>query len=242
VSCLSDKYLAVPVSVLRNWVMTLIECEGQSPWRLHWPEPRDDDRIMSDWLTALSLRYTTFEPIEAAKMHVLEFHKGYLHVTPPAFPQADWTLTKIKRLIAQENPDGRRRRRPGLLLKHVQDICGNLLLRCMDEGLPQTQRQFHVNCGAAIAATYSPALRIGETCPGDGWDPTNYWSRQTIAAMLDAETLDRVEVQSVVIEAMKRKTVYMSAVALERRACRWYMTPKPVMRQPLPSGARSCRK
>ena len=38
---------------------------------------------------------------------------------------AEWTLSKIKKLIAQENPEGRKVR-PGLRMAHVQVICADL--------------------------------------------------------------------------------------------------------------------
>eukprot|EP01043_Picozoa_sp_COSAG02_P051435 COSAG02_NODE_5412_length_4349_cov_8.741176_2_plen_156_part_00 len=97
--------------------------------------------------------------------------------------------------------------------KHVQAICSKLLSLVTGGELPLGRRQLYVNCGAAIAATHAPALRTGETCPGDSWNPVDYWSRATIAAMLDADQLARPDVDSVLIKAMTRKTVYMSPVA-----------------------------
>ena len=91
-------------------------------------------------------------------------------------------------------------------IEHVRDICGVIFSICIDVATMESLRRFYVNCGAAIAATYSPALRMGESCPGDQWDPVNYWSRQTIVAMMDKAALDRDDVQSVVIQVMKRKT------------------------------------
>ena len=42
----------------------------------------------------LSMRYTDFSVVEASKMHVVEFHKGYLRVCPPEMPLAKWTLQR----------------------------------------------------------------------------------------------------------------------------------------------------
>ena len=56
---LSDGYLAVRVAVLRVWIHTCIECEGTSPWRLHWPEDRGDDDLLEHFVIVLSMRYTT---------------------------------------------------------------------------------------------------------------------------------------------------------------------------------------
>eukprot|EP01049_Picozoa_sp_SAG25_P000244 SAG25_NODE_7_length_29214_cov_40.245818_16_plen_107_part_00 len=72
--------------------------------------------------------------------------------------------------------------------------------------IPFGRRRFYVNCGAAIAATFTPALRTGETCPGDSWNPRDYWSRQHIGKLLDASVLAQpAGVESVMIKAMKRK-------------------------------------
>ena len=42
----------------------------------------------------------------------------------------------------------------------------------------------YVNIGAAIAFTFEKALRAGETCPGEAFDPKDHLSRQTIGAVL----------------------------------------------------------
>eukprot|EP01043_Picozoa_sp_COSAG02_P094807 COSAG02_NODE_31218_length_537_cov_0.883562_1_plen_178_part_11 len=118
VTALSDGYLRVRVAVLRTWIHFCVEAYGESPWRLHWPADRGDDALMSDYLTVLSLRYTDFGVVEASLTHVLEFHKGFLRVAPPALTVARWTLAKIKRLLAVEFPLGRTVR-PGLLMEHV---------------------------------------------------------------------------------------------------------------------------
>jgi hypothetical protein len=212
---LSDGYMRQRVSALRTWQHTCIECKGESPWRLHWPQDRGDDELMTAHVTLLSMRYTDFGPIEASKMHVIEFHAGFLKVTPPPFPLAEWTLSKIKRTIAHENPEGRKVR-PGLLMAHVQAICADLWQLANDPQVPLMERKFCANCGSAIAATYSPALRTGESCPGTAWNSYEYWSRETIGGMLHAENLAAVESEGVIIQAMKRKTVHMSAVARQK--------------------------
>ena len=212
---LSDGYMRQRVSALRTWQHTCIECKGESPWRLHWPQDRGDDELMTAHLTLLSMRYTDFGPIEASKMHVIEFHAGFLKVTPPPFPLAEWTMSKIKRTIAQENPEGRKVR-PGLLMAHVQAICADLWQLSNDSQVPLMERKFYVNCGSAIAATYSPALRTGESCPGTAWNSYDYWSRETIGGMMDEASLNAGECDGVIIQAMKRKTIHMSAVARQK--------------------------
>ena len=215
ITALSDGYMRVRVAVLRTWIHYCVEGYGVSPWRTHWPEDWSDDKLMADYLTVLSLRYTDYGVVEASLTHVVEFHRGFLRVAPPPLHIARWTLSKIKRLLAIEFPLGRRVR-PGLLMKQVQAICSKLLSLVQDEGLSLSRRQLYVNCGAAIAATHSAALRTGETCPGESWNSVDYWSRVTITDMMDATQLARSDVDSVLIQAMTRKTIYMSPVAREK--------------------------
>ena len=215
VTALSDGYLRVRVAVLRTWIQFCVEGRGESPWRTHWPVDSGDDQMMADYLVVLSLRYTDFGVVEASLMHIVEFHQGFLRVPPPSFHVARWTLSKIKRILAIEFPLGRTVR-PGLLMEHVQSICAKLRELVLDESVSLERRRFYVNVGSAISATRSPALRTGETCPGDGWNAADYWSRMTVSGMLDADVLARPDVDSVLIRAMKRKTVYMSSVAREK--------------------------
>ncbi len=215
VSCLSPGYMRVRVAVIRNWVHFCVEVKGETPWRLHWPRDAHDDELMADFLVSLSLRYTDFSVIEASKMHVIEFHRGYLRVSPPDFHLAKWELSKIKRLLAVEFPLGRKVR-PGLDFEQVCKICAELMRLALDRTVGASHRRLFANCGAAIAATYSPALRTGETCPGDDWNARDYWTRAWIAPMLDTTALAAPEVEGVVLKVMKRKTVYMSPVARQK--------------------------
>jgi len=50
-----------------------------------------------------SLRYTSWKTVSAAKMHVLEFHKG-LGKAPPPMPIAEWTLRVLKHAMAAWHP------------------------------------------------------------------------------------------------------------------------------------------
>ncbi len=212
---LTDGYMRVRICVLRSWVHFTIEAWGQNPWRLHWPQDRNDDKMMTEYLELLSMRYTDHSVVQASMMHVVEFHKGYLRVYPPEMKMAKWTLSKLKRLLAVENPGGRKVR-PGLDMKQVQLICGDLMRQLMSEHTSESDKKFLVNCGGAIAATHAAALRTGETCPGDQWNAVDYWSRTTIGPMLDKDFLARPDVEAVVLQAMKRKTVLMSATAREK--------------------------
>ena len=213
---LSDGYLAVRVAVLRNWQQILMEAEGQDPWRQHWPESRDDDRIMTDFLVVMSMRYTTWTAVNACKMHVVEFHRAFLGVCPPPFPMADWMLAKLKRAMAQEKPEGRRMR-PGLDDKSVSAICGAIRERLEMCVHSKEQRALYVNMGAAIGVTFEQALRMGETCPGDHFDPQHYWSRQSIlAAIQSEEAKEKYGVSVFILQPMKRKTSASSEVARER--------------------------
>jgi len=215
ITCLSDGYMRVRVCALRSWVHFTIEGCGQNPWRLHWPDDRHDDEMMTEFLELLSMRYTDFSAIEASKTHVIEFHKGYLRVYPPEMPMAKWTLSKMKRLLATENPGGRKVR-PGLDMAQVQLICADIMGQVMDPLTGGSDKRFLVNCGGGIAATHAPALRTGETCPGDHWNAVDYWSRTTIDPMMDKDYLAKPEVEAVILQAMKRKTVLMSPVAREK--------------------------
>ena len=165
VSCLSAGYMRVRVAVIRTWVHFCVEVKGVSPWRLHWPKDESDDALMADYLVSLSLRYTDFSVIEASKMHVIEFHRGYLRVTPPDFHLAKWELSKIKRLLAVEFPLGRKVR-PGLDFEQVCKICTELRRLASDSAVCMSQRRLFANCGAAIAATYS--CRCGVSAPVQG--------------------------------------------------------------------------
>jgi hypothetical protein len=209
---LSDKYMLQRVSVLRCWEQALVEAHQENPWRLHWPADYGDDQIMGGWLLINSCRWTSFSVVESAMMHVIEFHCGYLGVSPPPFTWSRWLLKKLELCMAGENPEGRRHR-PGLTSDDVSAICAKIWGWVCDDQIPLGWRQFYVNCGAAIAATFTPALRTGETCPGEEWNPTHYWSRQRVGKLLDPAVLGQAGVESVLIKAMKRKTLFRSAVA-----------------------------
>eukprot|EP01047_Picozoa_sp_COSAG01_P010470 COSAG01_NODE_442_length_17020_cov_26.699622_15_plen_360_part_00 len=170
---------------------------------------------MGEWLLANSMRYTSFTVVENSMMHVIEFHRGYLGVSPPPFTWSRWMLKKLELCMAKENPEGRRRR-PGLTSADVTLICDRVWDWVNNDLIPLGRRRFYVNCGAAIAATFTPALRTGETCPGANWNSRDYWSRQHIGRMLDASVLAQPGVESVLIKAMKRKTVYKNAAARQK--------------------------
>ena len=210
---LSDKYMRQRVSVLRNWEQVLVEVHEDTPWRLHWPQDLADDQIMGEWLLAYSCRSTSFSVVDSAMMHVIEFHRGYLGVSPPKFEWSRWLLSKLELCMAKENPEGRRRR-PGLDCNDVSLICQKIWDWVIDKFVPIDRRRFYVNCGAAISATFTPALRTGETCPGEEWNSRDYWSRRRLSVMLDGNRADITE--SVMIKAMKRKTVFRSTVARDK--------------------------
>ena len=153
---LSDQYLRVRVSVLRNWVQYVVECEHQSPWRTHWPQSRDDDRIMSDFLVLTSMRYTNWDAVSASKMHVVEFHRGFLAVAPPPLPLTEWILLKMKLTMAKETPAGRRLR-PGLTREGVSAICEGLWKAVQGTSDDRLKRKY-VNVGAAVSASWEKAI------------------------------------------------------------------------------------
>ena len=51
-----------------------------------------------------------FSSAGQAKMHVVEFLLWTTGATPPAFNKTDYTLQKLKKLMACERPEGRRLR------------------------------------------------------------------------------------------------------------------------------------
>ena len=209
---LSDSYQAVRVSNLRLWCEMVVQCENESPWRMHWPESRDDDRIMTDFIMIMSLRNTSYSVVEHAKMHVIEYHLGYLSRSPPPFPIADWNLKKLKLSMAKEKPEGRRVR-PGLGPTQVSDICHKLHATLLVAS-PVRQR-LYANAGAAVSFVYEKALRTGEACPGDGYSPKLHLSRSTIAGAL----LPRAQLQSrgdaLIVQPPVRKTSYTNAVTAQ---------------------------
>jgi hypothetical protein len=209
---LDDDYLAVRVSIIRQWGQYLVECEGESPWRLHWPASHGDDQIMSNFLWILSLRNTSYKVVEAAKMHVIEFHFAFLSVPPPPFPVAEWTLRKLKLAMAKEKPEGRRVR-PALSNDAVAEICSKLHATLIVAS-PAKQR-LYANAGAAIGFIYEKALRAGEACPGTKFTPTKHLSRSTIAGAL----IPREQLQSrgkvLIIQPPVRKTTHTSVVTAQ---------------------------
>ena len=44
---------------------------------------------MTGYLMTMSMRNTSYAVVEHAKMHIIEFHSGYLGRSPPPFPIAD---------------------------------------------------------------------------------------------------------------------------------------------------------
>eukprot|EP01048_Picozoa_sp_COSAG05_P016256 COSAG05_NODE_2070_length_3614_cov_12.576387_1_plen_63_part_10 len=46
-----------------------------------------------------------FDVVETSMMHVIEFHRGYLGVSPPPFTWSRWILKKLEYCMAAENPD-----------------------------------------------------------------------------------------------------------------------------------------
>ena len=72
---------------MRNYVQFVIEGKQQSPWRLHWPADRGDDQLFSDFVTISSMRFNTWGTVNAAMMHVREFHLSMLSLSPPELPE-----------------------------------------------------------------------------------------------------------------------------------------------------------
>ena len=68
--------------------------------------------------------------------------------------------------------------------------------------------------GEAISLSWEKAVRVGELCRGEEWDPRVHLSRQTIGAALDAESIGRFE--CILLQPPRRKTHASSAVAREK--------------------------
>jgi hypothetical protein len=157
---------------IRIWIGMVHEGFGEPGLRTHWPEDRGDDHIMTTYLTMMSMRCVTHAAIEQAFAHVIEGHFMMFAVPPPEFKVARWTLAKLKKVMANERPAGRKIR-AGLDVEATDTIC-----RILFESLgrppykPTPIDRMYVDIGAAIAFTFEKALRAGETCPGDAFDPT----------------------------------------------------------------------
>jgi hypothetical protein len=195
------------------WTQCVIEICGESPWRMHWPASRDDDRIMTDFIIIMSLRNTAYAVVENAKMHVIEFHLSYLGVPPPPFPVADWHLSKLKLAMAKEKPEGRRVR-PALGPDAVSAICAKLYTTLLIAG--PVQQRLYANVGAAIAFIFEKALRAGEACPGLGYSPTKHLSRSTIAGALISREQMQSRGQALIIQPPVRKTAYTNVVTAQK--------------------------
>ena len=212
---LSMGYLAVRVAVMQIFISFTMECCQEWPFRMHWPESRGDDQLFYDFVTYLSMRYSTYACVRAALTHVIEFHMAYLGVHPPpaGFPMTSWFLQKLRLTMAKERPEGRKRR-PGLPGYQVAKI-----LETIWERLQATKsrciRLLYVNVGAALAFCYEQAFRVGNVCPGPDFRPERHLSRTTIGpALIGREALKAKE--SFVIQPPVSKTTYASEAARER--------------------------
>ena len=216
---LSDTYQAVRVSNIRMWCEVVVQIEKQSPWRMHWPESHGDDEIMTGYLMIMSMRNTSYAVVEHAKMHIIEFHLGYLGRSPPPFPIADWHLKKLKLAMAKEKPTGRKVR-PGLSPEQVEEICAKLLSTLMIPasqltGQYSSRQRLYANAGAAISFIYEKALRAGEACPGEGYKPAVHLSRSTIAGALIPREQMQSRGEALIVQPPVRKTTYTSMVAAQ---------------------------
>jgi hypothetical protein len=124
---------------------------------------------MSNFLLAQSMRYTTWQTVYACTIHVIEFHQAFVGVTPPPFPMARWLLKRLKRLMIQEKPEGRRLR-PGLRRTEVEAILRRVWAAAQASADKRLKR-LYVNFGAAVSVCFEKALRMGEVCPGDHFNP-----------------------------------------------------------------------
>jgi hypothetical protein len=213
---LSTNYLRVRVAVIAMFVAFTMECLHQWPFFTHWPEDRGEDAILLDFVTYLSIRYTSFACVKAAFGHVIEFHYSFLQVSPPplGFPRTRWFLSKLKLTMAKEKPEGRKRR-PGLPGRFVNRIL-HRIRQLVDSSRPASYMQkLYVNAGAALAFAFEQAMRVGNICPGLEFRPDWHLSRETIKGVLAPVSRLR-GLDWIVVQAPVTKTTFTSAAARER--------------------------
>eukprot|EP01052_Picozoa_sp_SAG31_P033235 SAG31_NODE_3730_length_3943_cov_2.667274_2_plen_750_part_00 len=213
---LSSGYQRVRVAVIAIYVSFTMEVLNEWPFRTHWPEDRGEDELMLDFITYLSIRYTSFACVKAALGHVIEFHFSFLRVSPPplGFPRTRWFLNKLKLTMAKEKPEGRKRR-PGLPGRAVHDILGYIrqLIDSVRSG--SYMQKLYVNVGAAVAFAFEQSMRVGNVCPGQDFRSDWHLSRETIkGALRPVEDLRRQD--WLVVQAPVSKTTFTSAAARER--------------------------
>jgi hypothetical protein len=163
------------------------------------------------------MRCVTWAAISQAFTHVIEGHFMMFAVPPPEFKVARWTLAKLKKVMAKERPAGRKIC-PGLDVEATDSIC-RILFESLGRPLYKSTpiNRMYVNIGAAIAFTFEKALRAGETCPGEAFDPKDHLSWQTIGAVLQpAASLLSGGIQAVVIQPPLRQTSFASEAARQK--------------------------
>jgi hypothetical protein len=230
---LAPRYLAVRVAVIQIFVAFALEVLHEWPFRTHWPEDKGEDDLFLDFVTYLSVRYTSFACVSAAFGHVIEFHMSFLGVSPPPsnFPRTRWFLKKLKLAMAKEQPEGRKRR-PGLPGKFVNRAL-NFIRTMVDSVTPGSGMQkLYTNVGAALAFAFEQCMRVGNVCPGDAFRSDWHLSRETIKGLLQPVTSLRKH-DWLVVQAPVTKTTFTSAASRERATrpriidtqCRkWYGT------------------
>ena len=152
-------------------------------------------------------------------MHVIEFHMSYLHVHPPpgGFPRTTWLLKKLKRTMAKERPEGRKRRPglPGTKMEVILTTIWNMVTNPTTATRPL--RKLYANVGAALAFAFEQAMRIGNVCQGVTWRGDWHLSRGTIAPVLcGQDELRRTGKAAVVVQAPVSKTTHTNDAARER--------------------------
>ena len=97
------------------------DCDSPPPRKWTGAVSPTEDSIMEEFVLFCSNRFVTWGSVMAAKTHVVEFMRSMFGAVPPPFPCTDYTLSKLKKLMAKERPAGRRTR-TGFTVPEVTDV------------------------------------------------------------------------------------------------------------------------
>ena len=179
---LSKQYLASRVFFMKLWIFMLVEVLELDP-RRRWTgavSPTEDS-IMEEFVLFCSNRFVTWGSVMAAKTHVVEFMRSMFGVVPPPFPCTDYTLSKLKKLMAKERPAGRRTR-TGFTVPEVTAMF-TTALQWIAKETDATQQRLLINYTAACSTAYEKAYRGGNVTPRH-WNQKEYLSRATLRSLL----------------------------------------------------------
>lgn len=179
---LSDGYLYSRIFFLKLWIFMLVEVLGMNPMRPWTSEDSEyEDAIMEMFVLFCSLRFVTWGSVTAAKGHVVEFMRSMWGKVPPPFPKTDYTLLKLRKLMATERPEGRRTR-TGFTIPEVESMF-RTALSWLAAASDATDQRLFINLICACALMYEKAYRGGNVVQRH-WNPVANLSRHTIRGVL----------------------------------------------------------